>query len=366
MSRIESNSTTTLPQTGTTMMPDSENSYSVKKGDTLGEIAKAHGLSLETLIESNPQIANPNNIEIGDQINLPSSPAPQAPVPNENSTPATPAAATEAKGYMDMGASLMQKTLHGAVDAGRNLYNSFTGEKPVAIAPGTPPAPSEPKAPVQSAQELAKVDTSKLTTETEKYDHFKQLIEAGGGTFNAQPGARNIVSIRNQDSVDAGRNDEMGTYNDKIAVVWSDADGTKHAKEFEGNVDPNRHWSNIDSPDVNDDGQKDAGRLPSGFYKYEVSSRTVNGKTEDALRPVNDVMVERDMNHDGLFNDAGTDGSLSSARRSILFHNGKGNTDTGSAGCQTIKKDDWGDFWKAVTDGATNQQEIGYTLVQKD
>jgi hypothetical protein len=77
-------------------------------------------------------------------------------------------------------------------------------------------------------------------------------------------------------------------------------------------------------------------------------------------------MVERDMNHDGLFNDAGTDGSLSSAGRAILFHNGKGNTDTGSAGCQTIRKDDWADFWKAVTDGATNQQEIGYTLVQKD
>ncbi len=178
------------------------------------------------------------------------------------------------------------------MDAGRNFYNSFGSEK-VAIAPGTPPAAPETKTPVASAQELAKVDTSKMTTEAEKFDHFKQLIEAGGGKFNSEPGARNIVSVRNQDSVDTGRYNEMGTYNDKIAVVWTDADGTKHVKEFEGNVDPNRYWANKDSQDVNDDGKKDAGRLLPGFYKYEVSQRTVNDKTEDALRPVNDVMVTR-------------------------------------------------------------------------
>jgi LysM domain-containing protein len=382
MSRIEPSLASVLPP-NTGDVTTSENAYSVQRGDTLGEIAKQNGVSLETLLAVNPQIANPDRIEIGQQINLPSSTVnatkPQS-APADNSAPVqstgTPYAATEAKSFMDIGANLLQRSLQGAMDAGKGLYNSFADE-PVKIAPGTPPATTEVKPEVPQnpsgpnparAQELAKVDPDTLTTEAEKYDHYKQLIEAGGGTFNAEPGARNIVSVRTQDKVDAGRNDKMGTYNDDIAVLWTDADGTKHVKKFEGNVDPNRYWSDKDSQDVNNDGQKDAGRLLPGFYKYEVSNRTVNGKTEDALRPVegSEVMVERDMNHDGLYNDAGTEGSTSSAGRSILFPNGKGDYDTGSAGCQTIKKGDWETFWTAVTDGATNQQDIGYTLVQRE
>lgn len=45
--------------------------YQVKKGDSLYIIAHAYGLSLSRVIKDNPQIKNPNLIQIGQTINLP-------------------------------------------------------------------------------------------------------------------------------------------------------------------------------------------------------------------------------------------------------------------------------------------------------
>lgn len=46
-------------------------SYQVKCGDTLYSIARANGILLNDLISANPQITNPNMINIGDIINIP-------------------------------------------------------------------------------------------------------------------------------------------------------------------------------------------------------------------------------------------------------------------------------------------------------
>ena len=45
--------------------------YTVKPGDTLGKIAKNNGVSLAQLLESNPQIKDPNRVKVGDVITLP-------------------------------------------------------------------------------------------------------------------------------------------------------------------------------------------------------------------------------------------------------------------------------------------------------
>lgn len=45
-------------------------SITVKKGDTLGTIAKKHGISLSKLMSMNPQITNPDKISVGQKIRI--------------------------------------------------------------------------------------------------------------------------------------------------------------------------------------------------------------------------------------------------------------------------------------------------------
>lgn len=56
-------------------LPDAPGHYTVRRGDTLAHIAHAHGLSLATLVAANPQLRNPDRIEIGERLHLPSGPA---------------------------------------------------------------------------------------------------------------------------------------------------------------------------------------------------------------------------------------------------------------------------------------------------
>lgn len=46
--------------------------HMVKKGDTLYELSKKYGISLENLIAANPQLADPNKLNIGDKVKIPS------------------------------------------------------------------------------------------------------------------------------------------------------------------------------------------------------------------------------------------------------------------------------------------------------
>lgn len=45
--------------------------YKVRLGDTLSTIARRNGISLAQLLKTNPQISNPDRIQIGQVINLP-------------------------------------------------------------------------------------------------------------------------------------------------------------------------------------------------------------------------------------------------------------------------------------------------------
>jgi len=51
--------------------PPAGGDYSVRSGDTLWDIAKAHGVSLSSLIAANPQIRNPDLIFPGQTVHLP-------------------------------------------------------------------------------------------------------------------------------------------------------------------------------------------------------------------------------------------------------------------------------------------------------
>jgi len=61
------------PSDGGTKPPSTSNGgdYTVKRGDTLSEIAARNGVSLSALIAANPQIKNPNLIYAGQAVHLP-------------------------------------------------------------------------------------------------------------------------------------------------------------------------------------------------------------------------------------------------------------------------------------------------------
>ena len=45
--------------------------YVVAKGDTMSKIAKKYGVTVDEIMAANPQIKNPNKIQIGDEIVIP-------------------------------------------------------------------------------------------------------------------------------------------------------------------------------------------------------------------------------------------------------------------------------------------------------
>jgi len=88
--------------------------YTVQAGDTLSKIATRNGLTLAQLLQANPQISNPNRINIGDVVNLPNgspvtenatqplsntmTPKPVPPISTENTQPLPKPAAVGAAG----------------------------------------------------------------------------------------------------------------------------------------------------------------------------------------------------------------------------------------------------------------------------
>ena len=45
--------------------------YIVRSGDCLSVIAQRNGMTLQTLLDANPQIRDPNHIEVGDKLLIP-------------------------------------------------------------------------------------------------------------------------------------------------------------------------------------------------------------------------------------------------------------------------------------------------------
>ena len=74
--------------------------HTVKTGETLSKIAKAHDITLEQLLDANPRFkANPNRVRVGDVLNIPEgrtpsagpTPQPTPPAPPQPQPPATKA-----------------------------------------------------------------------------------------------------------------------------------------------------------------------------------------------------------------------------------------------------------------------------------
>ncbi|MFC4728142.1 glycoside hydrolase family protein [Coralloluteibacterium thermophilus] len=72
--------------------PPGGSTYTVRPGDTLSGIAAAHGVTLQALLAANPEIANPDLIQVGQVIRIPApgasaGAAPAAEAPRDGSAP---------------------------------------------------------------------------------------------------------------------------------------------------------------------------------------------------------------------------------------------------------------------------------------
>lgn len=66
--------------------------HTVKQGDSLWKLAKAWGLPLQSLIQANPQLSDPNVLKVGEVVNIPTQGqnAPSDPPANENNANQAP------------------------------------------------------------------------------------------------------------------------------------------------------------------------------------------------------------------------------------------------------------------------------------
>ena len=85
----------------------------VKSGDTLSGLAKKHGVTLDSILQANPQIKDPNKISVGQNVAIPTDKQDQGRVYKgwERKHPKT------------------GKTLGESVRAGKNPYKALPSQK---------------------------------------------------------------------------------------------------------------------------------------------------------------------------------------------------------------------------------------------
>lgn len=269
----------------------------IVSGETLSKIAARHDLQIKDLLAANTDIKDPNRIMAGQRLRIPITAA-HAPVMPE----------------------------------------------PINAAPAT-----EPTVPIGMP------NTSGIS-EADRYDHYAPYFARFGvklGEMEAD--RRTILGLKVTSSTKVNRG--QGEYNDKVVVTWQNTDGGKHAREFEANTEPSARYEGKQGGDPDGDGRKDLGCLPDGLFFFEKSRSQQFGKV---LRPVQDIFVLRDIDHDGDFDDKDRVNrveALFNSAKSILFHPG-GAVITGSAGCQTMRPKVFKQFWECLG----NQTRFQYVL----
>ena len=230
-------------------------------------------------------------------------------------------------------------------------------------------------------------DETRNLSEAQQYDVYASVIAVRG-----DPAAHE--ALLTQDRVILGMRQEnrttdrsgRGKFDDRIVVVWREADGQRHAREFtRANTEPSAQYdghaktnprstgfahvitrTKTEGTDVNGDGVRDLGRLSEGTTEMRGTTHPgKEGVPEFSLRPTPGAIadgarrVERDSNGDGWF-DSDDLGGVQPLNRTFKFHRG-GERNTLSAGCQTFKRAEYDDFLDAVR-GTPGQDRWQYVL----
>lgn len=176
-----------------------------------------------------------------------------------------------------------------------------------------------------------------------------------------------------------------GNFDDMILVSWLGKEGKKFCQYFNANTDPSYQYSEEGSKayrkgkrgeglDADNDGKNDLGMLPLGVYKYHAttSSHRILG---NVFKPTKEVRVYRDSNRDGSYSQDDEDLIKDEKKMfeggTMYIHRGyseakRQTINTWSAGCQTLKYEDFEEFRKSIAAGnAAGQQQFTYILIDK-
>lgn len=195
---------------------------------------------------------------------------------------------------------------------------------------------------------------------------------------------RVILGLRKETRTTARRG--QGEYDDRIVVLWRDAEGQGHVREFlKTTTEPSAQYdghakttpaspgftdvitrTKTEGEDVNADRVRDMGRLAEGTTEMrETTHPRFKMPDEFSLRPTREAVaegssrVERDTNGDGWF-DARDVNGVQDLNNTFKIHRGSARN-TYSAGCQTVGNDEY-DAFEAVVRGTPDQDRWQYVL----
>jgi hypothetical protein len=321
--------------------------------------------------------------------------APFSGMPGDNSATANTVATLFQQGYDGQATAMLAQAKQGQPPAIQDTLDRMVSSRLSATlnmpcAPSLQGMPQYAYAdPVETGNAMRRIDdagtgrpampvTMGLSAE-QKFDVYASIVETRGNQAARDAlakGDKVILGLRNEVStlVNGGK----GEYSDRI-VVLSRKDGVVQVEEFNrASTQPTAQYDanqkkNVVTPrtpkgeDVTGDGIGELGRLSEGTTEMKITTHpnpsTTAGKTQFvktfALRPtpaaVRDGVgrVERDSNHDGIFDSK--DIRTNFKDDSFKIHAGsRGSTD--SAGCTTIYPDDYDRFVSAVTDNSVMGQ----------
>ncbi|AWH31448.1 XVIPCD domain-containing protein [Stenotrophomonas sp. SAU14A_NAIMI4_8] len=224
-------------------------------------------------------------------------------------------------------------------------------------------------------------------SQTQQYDVYGSVVAVrGSAAAHDAMGTQDrvILGLRKEDrtTTELGR----GDYNDRIVVLWKDAEGGRYAREFnEATTEPTAQYDahaatrqpspgfenvirkkKTEGEDVNGDGVRDLGRLTEGTTEMRAATHPRRDHpAEFALRPSSAAViagarrVERDSNGDGWFDARDTHG-MQDLNSTFKIHRGS-SRNTDSAGCQTIGGGKYDDFIELVR-GTPGQNSWQYVL----
>lgn len=136
-------------------------SHVVLPGDTLGKIAKKHKLTIADLVEFNPQLSNPNALEVGMTLNLEAPPEPEPEVTEKEASTESPAETTKEEASENTAPPPPENTPESAETAEtptETAPETNTAEESVAADESLPeliPLPTDEDMPENTEQEVS-------------------------------------------------------------------------------------------------------------------------------------------------------------------------------------------------------------------